>query len=82
MPLDLGDNPAGFAPTGSLVAEVYIVSAHVLWRRADGALKEVGYIALQNGVRRQPDRVAKVLGFKELVNVRKSERRVASEEAL
>ena len=44
-------------------------------------LQEVGDIALQNGVRRQSDRIAKALGFEELINARQSEGRVASEEA-
>jgi len=48
MPFDLGNDAASLAPTGGLVAEVCVVAAHVLRRRTNRALQEVGDIALQN----------------------------------
>ena len=81
MPLDLGDDAAGFGPTGRLIAKVRVVPPHLLRRPADRAFQKVGDIALQDCVRRQPDRIAKALGFKEPVNARQGERRIAPEEA-
>jgi hypothetical protein len=52
MPFDLGDDPAGLGPTGGPVAEVCVVSAHLLWGPADRALQKMSDVALQDGVRR------------------------------
>ena len=67
MPLDLGDDPAGLGPTGGPVAEVRVIPPHLLWGPADRALQKVSDVALQDCVRRQADRIAKALGFEELI---------------
>ena len=52
MPLDLGDDAAGFGSTGRLIAEIRVVPPHILWRPADRALQKVSDVALQDCVRR------------------------------
>lgn len=53
MPLDLCDDTAGLGPTRGPVAEVRVVSAHVLWRPADRVLQQMDDIALKDSVCRQ-----------------------------
>src|SRR6266567_7756605 len=59
--------------------EAGVVAAHLLRRSSDRALEQVADLALQDGVGRQPDRIAVALGFKELVDLWVGEGRIAAE---
>jgi hypothetical protein len=79
MPLDLGRDTARLVPAPRLIAETGVVAAHLMRRSPDRALQQVADLALQDGVGRQPDRIAVALGFEELVDLRVSEGRITSE---
>src|SRR5260370_30959403 len=59
--------------------EAGVVAADFKRRSPDRTLQQVSDLALQDGVARQPDRVAVALDFEELVNLRVGESRVAAE---
>ena len=68
MPLDLGDDAAGFVPGRGLIAEAGMIPANIIGRPADGAFQQMGDAALQHLVCGEPDGVAEVLGFDKLVD--------------
>ena len=68
MPLDLGDDAAGFVPGRGLIAEAGMIPANIIGRPADGAFQQMGDAALQHLVCGEPDGVAEVLGFEKLVD--------------
>src|SRR5216683_1686465 len=62
-----------------LIGEAGVVPAHLKRRSTDGTREQVSDLALQDGVGRQPDRIAVALGFEELVDLRVGEGRIAAE---
>ena len=68
MPLDLGDDTAGFVPGRGLIAEAGMIPAYILGRPADKAFHQMGDAALQHLARGEPDGVAEILGFEKLVD--------------
>ena len=68
MPLELGDDAAGFVPGRGLIAEAGMIPANIIGRPADGAFQQMGDAALQHLVCGEPDGVAEVLGFEKLVD--------------
>src|SRR5207248_7203186 len=57
----------------------FLEAAYFLRRSPDRTLEQVSDLALQDGVGRQPDRIAVALGFEELVDLRVGEGCVAAE---
>jgi len=81
MPLDLGDDPAGFRPALRLVAEAGIAAANVLGRTADRTPQEMADPLLQNAVGGQPDGVLEALGLEKRVDLRHGEGGIGAEVA-
>src|SRR5260370_41563654 len=59
--------------------EASVVAADLFRRSTRRALQQVSDLALQDGVGRQPDRIAVALGFEELVDLRVGKGRIAAE---
>ena len=57
VPFDLGDHPARLGPASRLIAEVGIVSPHLVRRSSDRALEQIADPALQDLIGGQADRV-------------------------
>ena len=70
MPFDLGHDVARLIPALRPIAEAGEEAAYFLRRSPDRTLEQVSDLALQDGVGRQPDRIAVALGFEELVDLR------------
>src|SRR5207302_538731 len=66
MPFDLGHDAARLVPALRLIGEAGIVPAQL---SPDRALQKIADPALQDTVRRQPDRIADLLGFEILVHL-------------
>src|SRR4051812_46039770 len=69
IPFDLGHNMARLVPALRLIAEAGVVAPYLVRRSPDRALQQMSDLVLQDLVGRQPDRVARTLGFEELVNL-------------
>jgi hypothetical protein len=66
MPFNLGHDVARLIPALRPIAEAGEEAAHFLRWSPDRTLEQVSDLALQDGVGRQPDRIAVALGFEEL----------------
>src|SRR5215213_2442073 len=69
MPLDLGHDVAWLVPALRLIAEAGVVTPYLMRWSPDRAFQQMSDLVLQDLVSRQADRVARTLGFKELVNL-------------
>jgi hypothetical protein len=70
MPFNLGHDVARLIPALRPIAEAGEEAAHFLRWSPDRTLEQVSDLALQDGVGRQPDRIAVALGFEELIDLR------------
>ena len=68
MPFDLGDHPARLGPASRLIAEVGIVSPHLIRRSSDRALEQIADPVLQDLIGGQADRVFDPFSFQALVH--------------
>src|SRR3954470_431939 len=79
IPFDLRHNMARLAPTLRLIAEAGVVAPYLVRRSPDRAFEQMSDLVLQDRVGRQADRVACILGFEKLINLRIGEGRVTPE---
>ena len=78
MPFDLGNDAAFLVPRSGLIAEAGVITPHMVRWTANGAGQQMSNALLKNGVRLEADGVEEALGFQKLVDVRRSECRVAT----
>ena len=57
MPLDLGDNTAGFVPGCRLILKVAVDALHAFWWASDWTLEQMPNPALKDTIGAKPDGV-------------------------
>src|SRR3954467_12479144 len=70
IPFDLGHDMARLVPALRLIAEAGVITPYLVRWSPDRALQQMSDLVLQDLVGREPDRVACILGFKKLVDLR------------
>ncbi len=78
MPFDLDDDTAFLVPRSGLIAEAGVIAPNMVRRTANGAGQQMGNASLENFVRFEADGIEEALGFQKLIDVRRSECRVAT----